>query len=220
MPSTGSSWPSSSAQRKVSYNIVRKGRKDESLKRQETKTGEDKYLRFVSRRSKELQGWLVKSGVSEETCMKRQKSKQDSKISFHPFEARSNIILTIYLGGIVKKKKKKLKYFTLGLIHLEYTPVKVTVEREGKKKIFPFSYSTSSNIIRINPQLYIANFIIYLWAVDLISATCYAKKPVTMRASRQRWCLQLSSSLASSHRVGRCYASCQEKRVITRLIQL
>lgn len=218
MPSTGSSWPSSSAQRKVSYNIVRKGRKDESLKRQETKTGEDKYLRFVSRRSKELQGWLVKSGVSEETCMKRQKSKQDSKIS--SIHLRPGVILySLYILEVLWKKKK-LKYFTLGLIHLEYTTVKVTVEREGKKKIFPFSYSTSSNIIRINPQLYIANFIIYLWAVDLISATCYAKKPVTMRASRQRWCLQLSSSLASSHRVGRCYASCQGKRVITRLIQL
>lgn len=118
---------------------------------------------------RELQGWSGKSRVSEKTLPKRQKSNKTAKlplISSRP-GVKTHSLYTF--GGLVKNKSpKKIFYYRL------YSST-VMVEREESKNAFLPYYSASSRIIGINPQLYTANFIIYPWAVDLISATCYAK---------------------------------------------
>lgn len=117
---------------------------------------------------RELQGWSGKSRVSEKTFWKRQKSNKTAKLPLISLRPGVTTHSLYTFGGLVKNESPK-KYFIIGFIHLQ-----LWWKGKKAKKRLP-SYSASSRIIRINPQLYTANFIIHPWAVDLISATCYAK---------------------------------------------
>lgn len=147
MPGTGSSWTASMQAHMAFAAGSWLHRKEYSIKSC-TKTGKEKTWKdrrqkwerinnFSLCQREELHRWSGKSRVSEKTFPKRQKSNKTAKFPLISLKPGILIHLLYTFGGLVGKKSPK-QYFSVCLIHLQYTPVTVTMEREGNK--MPFSF--------------------------------------------------------------------------------